>query len=299
MEKLLTGANGFLGKVIFKELGNNHKIKSLSRTSGDYQVLLENEIPNFKQKFDVVIHSAGKAHSIPRTVEEKKEFHDVNVLGTLNLLQGLEKVGIPEQFVFISSVSVYGQESGVNINEDHPLEAKDPYGLSKIEAEEILKKWCKQHNVIYTILRLPLLVGENPPGNLGAMLKAINKGYYFNIGGGKTRKSMVLAKDVAIFLPVVSSVGGIYNLTDGFHPNFYELSTAISLTKNKKMLFNLPLLLAKIIGYFGDLVGEKALVNSLKIKKITSALTFDDSKARELLGWNPEPVLDFLKKNAI
>jgi hypothetical protein len=41
-------------------------------------------------------------------------------------------------------------------------------------------------------LVLPLLVGENPRGNLGVMMRAIDKGYYFNIGGGKARKSMVL-----------------------------------------------------------------------------------------------------------
>lgn len=46
----------------------------------------------------------------------------------------------------------------------------------------------KQHNVVCTILRLPLLVGTNPPGNLGAMIKGIARGYYFNIGGGKSKK---------------------------------------------------------------------------------------------------------------
>lgn len=299
MEILVTGANGFLGETIKKVLKHNYDIISLSRTSGDYKVALEKEIPNFNQKFNLVIHAAGKAHSIPRTAEEKKQFYDVNVLGTQNLLKGFEKSGIPEQFVFISSVSVYGQENSININEEHPLQAKDAYGLSKIVAEELISKWCKQHNVVCTILRLPLLVGENPPGNLGAMLQAIDRGYYFNIGGGKARKSMVLAQDVAAFIPFVGSVGGIYNLTDGFHPNFYELSSTISLTKNKNIPFNLPLFLAKIMGSFGDLLGENAPVNSLKIKKITSDLTFDDTKARRLLHWEPQSVLNYIKNNSL
>jgi nucleoside-diphosphate-sugar epimerase len=296
MEILLTGANGFLGKSIVKELGKDNTLFSLSRTSSDYKVSLENEIPNFKQKFSLVIHAAGKAHSIPRTAVEKQQFHDVNVFGTHNLLKGIEKEGVPEQFVFISSVSVYGQESGININEGHPLEAKDPYGLSKIDAEELVTKWCKQNNVVCTILRLPLLVGENPPGNLGAMIRAIEKGYYFNIGGGKARKSMVLAQDVAAFIPIVASVGGVYNLTDGFHPNFYELSTAISNNKIKKKPFNLPLNIAKLMGYIGDLLGEKAPINSLKVKKIISDLIFDDAKARKLLGWKPQGVIEWYGK---
>jgi nucleoside-diphosphate-sugar epimerase len=299
MEIVVTGANGFLGKVIVKELESNYALFSLSRTLGDYQVSLENEIPNFTQKFNLVIHAAGKAHSIPRTLTEKNQFYDINVLGTQNLLKGLDKVGAPEQFVFISSVSVYGQESGSNINEEHPLEAKDPYGLSKIGAEVLVTEWCNKNNVVCTILRLPLLVGKNPPGNLGAMIKAIDRRYYFNIGGGEARKSMVVAEDVAAFITKVASFGGTYNLTDGVHPNFSELSVAISKQKKKKTPLNLPLFITMLMGYAGDILGDKAPINSSKIKKITSDLTFNDAKVRELLGWHPQSVLEYLKNNSL
>lgn len=294
---LLTGASGFLGKIIYQEYTPN--ISTIGRFNfSDICSDLSKEIP-LLSNYDLVIHAAGKAHSIPKTDVEKKQFYDVNVLGTLNLLKGLEKTDLPKQFVFISSVSVYGQEFGIAINEEHKLEAKDAYGESKIEAESLVINWCEKHSVICTILRLPLLVGKNPPGNLGTMIKAIDKGYYFNIDGGKARKSMVLAKDVAAFIPKVAADGGIYNLTDGFHPDFKELSIAISKQKKKKIPLNLPLFMIKLMGYAGDLLGDKAPVNSLKIKKITSDLTFDDSKARKLLGWNPQSVLEYLKKNTI
>ena len=55
----------------------------------------------------MVIHAAGKAHSVPKTAFEKQQFYDINVLGTQNLLAGFEKIGLPKQFVFISSVAVY------------------------------------------------------------------------------------------------------------------------------------------------------------------------------------------------
>jgi nucleoside-diphosphate-sugar epimerase len=299
MDILLTGANGFLGKSIVNKLKNNHTVICLSRFVGHYPVLLDNDIPNFKQKFDLVIHAAGKAHSVPKTDEEKIQFYKVNVIGTGNLLKGLEKTVLPKQFVFISSVSVYGQEFGKDINEKNQLEAKDPYGLSKIKAELLIMEWCKKHDVVCTVLRLPLLVGENPPGNLGAMIKAIDKGYYFNIGGGKARKSMVLAEDVAVFIPKVAAFGGTYNLTDGFHPDFRGLSSVISKQKNKNIPFNLPLIVAKAFGLVGDLLGNKAPINSIKLKKITSDLTFDDTKARERLGWKPQEVLEYLKNNSL
>lgn len=299
MNLLLTGSNGFLGKSITKELSKKYNIYNLSRTFGEYKVSLEKEIPFFKQKFILVIHAAGKAHIKPKTEKERKQFHDVNVTGTLNLLKGLDKTEIPEQFVFISSVSVYGQESGIDINENFSLKAKDPYGLSKIAAERLITEWCLKNDVVCTILRLPLLVGKNPPGNLGAMCKAIDRGYYFNIGGGKARKSMVLVEDVATFIPQVAAVGGIYNLTDGIHPDFNELSNAISKQKNKKPPLNIPFFIAKILGVVGDVFRNKLPVSSSKIKKITCDLTFDDSKARKLLGWNPKSILDYLQNNSL
>ena len=294
MKILVTGHTGFFGKIVFDKFKEFNEVFGLSRKGGSFTAQLQYEVPNFSEKFDLVIHSAGKAHSIPKTSIEIKDFFDVNLTGTENLLKGLEKYRNPKKFVFISSVAVYGLDKGLQINEEYPLTAKDPYGLSKIQAEYLVLEWCKKNNVICTILRLPLLVGKNPPGNLGAMVKAIKKGYYFNIGGGIAKKSMVIADEVASFITEIAEVGGIYNLTDGFHPTFYELSRSIS---NKQQL-NMPILLAKCIGYIGDVLGDIAPINSSKIRKITSDLTYDDSKAR-VLGWNPQTVLNYLKNKEL
>ncbi|MGN7808435.1 NAD-dependent epimerase/dehydratase family protein [Flavobacterium johnsoniae] len=299
MKILLTGSSGFLGKLIFEELKRGNEIYELSRSSSIYKFSLEEEIPIFNDNFDLVIHAAGKAHTVPKTSLEKKEFENVNVTGTKNLLKGLENLTIPKQFVFISSVAVYGQKSGSKIDESYSLNACDPYGSSKIEAEKVVLNWCKEKDVICTILRLPLIVAANAPGNLGAMIKAIDKGYYFNICGGKARKSMVLGKDVASILISAAQKGGIYNLADGYDPSFEELSIAISINKNKKRPKNLPQSLVLIIARLGDFLGSKAPINTLKVKKITSDLTFDDTKARRILNWNPQSVVDYINNNKI
>jgi nucleoside-diphosphate-sugar epimerase len=292
MRILITGSSGFFGKEILRVF-DSHSIFTLNRNSGNYQYDLCQTIPEFSIAFDIVIHNAGKAHSYPKTEREKHSFFDTNIHGTKNLLRGLEKK-IPKQFVFISSVSVYGLESGINIDENTPLNAKDSYGLSKVLAEQMVIDWCKCNNVVCTILRLPLIVGVNPPGNLGAMLKSIKKGYYFNIAGGKAKKSMVLAEDVARFIPMIARVGGIYNLTDGVHPSISDLSKVIAQKKVK----NLPLFLAVILGYLGDCLGENAVISSFKIRKITSDLTFHDGKARDK-GWRSQSVLEYLKVNEL
>ncbi len=287
---LLTGSTGFLGTCLYNNIQNNI-IKTLNRNSGDYVTDLSIEAPILSDRFDLVIHSAGMAHITPQTENEKNDFFSINVSGTRNLLKSLENSKL-NKFVFISSVSVYGLTKGENINESTPLLAQDHYGKSKIEAEEIVKKWCEEQNVICTILRLPLVVGENPPGNLGAMIRGINKGYYFNIGGGDANKSMVLATDVAKFILKAAEKGGTYNLTDGCHPSFSELSKKIASKMDKSYVPNLPKLFAFLIAKLGDHLGNKFPINSDKFLKITSTLTFDDNKARVAFGWNPSPVLD-------
>jgi nucleoside-diphosphate-sugar epimerase len=278
-----------------RSLVNDNTIKCLSRTYGDFKVSLENEIPNFDQKFDIVIHAAGKAHSVPKTAIEKQSFFDVNVKGTENLLKGLEATGFPKQFVFISSVSVYGVISGNLINEETPLTAEDPYGNSKILAEKLIEDWCKKNNIVCTILRLPLLIGKNPPGNLGAMIAGIKKGYYSNIAGGNAKKSMVLAEDVSKVLLKVAAIGGVYNLTDGYHPNFYEMSHLINKQLGKGKVKNIPFWVAKFFAFFGDIIGSRFPINSDKLHKLNATLTFDDSKARQEFGWSPQSVLTGFK----
>ena len=123
------------------------------------------------------------------------------------------------------------------------------------------------------------------------MFKSLQKGYYFNIAKGKAKKSMVLASDVAKYILKAAKIGGIYNLTDGYHPSFYELSNHISIQLGKKAPKNLPYWFAKVLALVGDLLGKNAPINSVKLNKITSNLTFDDSKARDAFGWNPTPVL--------
>lgn len=293
MNLLITGSNGFLAKqLIF--FFSDYNFKTLSRTNSNFSIDLSKSVPIFNETFELVIHAAGKAHSTPITQEDKDSFYIANVNGTQNLLTGLLN-NLPKQFVFISSVSVYGLIQGQNITENTTLLANDPYGKSKIDAEFVVKKWCEEHNVICTILRLPLVVGENPPGNLGAMIRGINKHYYFNIAGGNAKKSMVLASDIAKFILKAAEVGGTYNLTDGIHPTFNALSKLISQQFGNSFVPNMPLSIANLLAKLGDLIGNTSPINSYKLSKITSTLTFDDSKARNAFGWNPTPVLDGFK----
>ena len=290
MKILLTGASGFLGSIIRLVLAE-HDIMTVGRAAqSDIKIDISASAVALP-KADLVVHAAGKAHIVPNTPEERKAFFDVNVNGTANLLKSLES-NPPAAFIFISSVSVYGKNSGELITEDAELAATDPYGVSKIEAEKLVVQWCTQYKVTYSILRLPLIAGPNPPGNLKAMIKGIRGGYYFNVAGGQARKSIVLANDVAKIIPMAASVGGIYNLTDGKHPSFAELSTLIAGQLQTSKPKNLPFLVARIMALGGDLLGTRAPINTNKLSKLVSTLTFSDSKARAALQWAPHPVVE-------
>ncbi|MFK1823703.1 NAD-dependent epimerase/dehydratase family protein, partial [Bacteroides fragilis] len=204
MKLLFTGASGFLGRNIYQLLEKTYVIKTVGLTSQDYyKIDIARNIPVFTEVFDIVLHAAGKAHSTPKTEEEKQVFFDVNLQGTKNLCTALEQSGIPKAFIFISTVAVYGCDSGENITEEHPLNGTTPYALSKIKAEKYLERWCAMHNVALSILRPSLIAGPNPPGNLGAMIRGIRNGKYLSIAGGKARKSVLMVQDIANLLPML------------------------------------------------------------------------------------------------
>jgi nucleoside-diphosphate-sugar epimerase len=289
---LLTGGNGFLGRYIYDNLILDFEVMTLSRSSCDYSFDLCDSPPVFNQIFDLVIHSAGLAHFNPKTVLEENLFFSTNVKGTENLLIGLERSGIPKKFVYISSVLVYGDLSGTLIDESFVVYSNSPFGKSKIEAENIILGWCKKNNVLCTILRLPLVLGCNPPGNLGFLIGQIETGFYFNLLGNSSKRSVVLASDVAEFIYRASEIGGIYNLTDGYHPTFNELAINISFQLGKGIPKSLPLGFIKMVARLGDFFGNYFPINSTKLNKITTELTFNDSKARTSFGWKPTKGLE-------
>lgn len=293
MEKLLfTGGTGFLGKNVMPLLTQQYEVTTCGITPEDMiKANLAKEVPELSEHYDVVLHACGKAHVVPKTEAEKQAFYDVNYQGTVNLCKALEKAGVPKALVFISTVAVYGCEFGDLITEDHPLNGDTPYAKSKIMAEEYLTKWCLDNHVRLGILRPSLLAGKNAPGNLGAMVNGIKKGFYMNIAGGKVVKSILMAEDIARLVPILEEKGGVYNVCDTRQPSFGEISMSIAKQLGKGKPLNLPYWLAWCLAKVGDLLGDKSPINSYKVEKMTKSLTFSNEKARRELGWEPLDVL--------
>ena len=297
MKKLLfTGASGFLGYNIRPILEKSYDVHTIGLTDDDdIKFNIAKEVPPINTHYDVVLHAAGKAHTVPKTEAEKQVFYDVNYVGTIHLCDALERVGVPKALIFISTVAVYGCEFGDMITEEHPLEGSSPYADSKIKAEKYLASWCKNHGVVLSILRPSLLAGRKAPGNLGAMVDGIKKGYYMNIAGGKVVKSILMAEDIARLLPLLEEKGGIYNVCDTRQPSFGEISESVARQLGKHKPMSIPYWLARCMAKVGDMLGSKAPINSYKLEKMTKSLTFSNEKARRELGWEPLDVLTSYK----
>lgn len=297
MEKLLfTGGTGFLGKNIMSILEKWYEVTTCGITSDDdIRANLAREVPSLNARYDIVLHACGKAHGIPKTELETQAFFDVNYQGTINLCTALERVGVPKSLIFISTVAVYGCESGELITEEHPRDGNTPYARSKIMAEDYLIDWCRGNNVTLGILRPSLLAGKDAPGNLGAMVNGVKKGLYMNIAGGKIVKSILVAEDIANILPLIVEKGGIYNVCDSYQPSFGQISASVARQLGKNNPVSIPYWIAWCMAKVGDLLGSKAPINSYKLQKMTKNLTFSNEKVRKELNWEPLDVLENYK----
>ncbi|PZV79133.1 nucleoside-diphosphate-sugar epimerase [Algoriphagus aquaeductus] len=297
MKTLLTGGTGFLGFYLLKHLKG--EVITLGRSNRNtISCDLEKQIPDLPE-VDLVIHNAGLAHRVPKNQKEEQSFFQTNLIGTKNLLSAMDKmITKPKSFVFISTVAVYGLEKGEMINENMKPSPNTAYGKSKLEAEYLLQNWASVNNMNLVILRLPLVAGaNNPPGNLGAMIKAIRKGYYRRIGEAKARKSMVLAEDVAQLIPTLRPYSGTYNLTDGQNPSVKELEEYLGDIYGRKIK-RISQRLLRMATWIGNRVPGFP-INSHRLAKLGDSLTFDDTKAKNEIGWRPKPVIGNLEISQI
>lgn len=288
MEKyLLTGASGFLGRYCRGALPEDVVLVGRGESNTILCDLAVN-IPRVPRDVTKVIHAAGLAH----VDSSAEDFYLHNLEATRNLLIGLSRdANNVSTFVLISTVAVYGVESGIGITEAFPTIPNTHYGLTKLLSEYLVREWAAKNGVQLTILRLPLVAGRNAPGNLGRLVNSIKTGRYVSIGHADSQRSIVLAADVANLVGSETLMPGIFNLTDGVHPSRASLEIIISNHYGRRAIPSFPGSVAKIVGKLGDFLPKAFPFKTKQYQKLTATLIFDDEKARRQLGWNPHPVL--------
>jgi nucleoside-diphosphate-sugar epimerase len=274
------------------ELLDSHLFDSIGRgpTNTIKFDLVQTEMPMiFDNKYEYLIITSGYAHVLTNNDTEKLLHHKINFIGTKKLVESAYHSGL-KGIVFVSTVAVYGEKMKLPFKEEDELLGEAPYAKSKIAAEAFLMEWSRQNNVPVLILRIPLIAGKCPPGNLGAMIEAIRNKRYFSIAKGKAKRSMVLAEDIAKFIVDNCGQHGIYNLCDGIHPSYRELEQLISKQLNLPPPKGIPVFIAQIFAIIGDIF-TMLPINSVRLRKLKQDLILDDSKARNELGWRPRKVV--------
>lgn len=294
---MLTGASGFLGQRIHRELAKTGQVVSLGRgMDANIRADLSVKVPTLPDSYEQVVHAAGLAHFSPHGWAQRHAFSQVNLNGTLRLLLALDECDqYPASFVYISSVSVYGLTEGHDIDEDAPLLGKTPYALSKIAAEEAIMNWCEIRGIRCVVLRPALMVGHGAPGSLAEMRRAIRGGYYVRIRGNTALKSAVLADDVAALIPKLYDEEGVFNLSDGRHAAFNAVEDMVAAALNKPIRWSVSREFLKAPALIGDVMQKLNLpfpLNTERLRQMTHTLTFSDAHARNNLDWHPNAVMD-------
>ncbi|WP_423793014.1 SDR family oxidoreductase [Methanocaldococcus indicus] len=155
---------------------------------------------NFKD-IDTIIHQAAQIN-VRNSVENPIYDGDVNILGTLNLLENMRKYDI-DKIIYSSSVAIYGDIKYLPVDENHPINPLSPYGLSKYVGEEYIKLYNRLYGIEYAILRYSNVYGkrQDPKGEAGVISIFIEKMLKNEsptiFGDGNQTRDFVYVKDVA------------------------------------------------------------------------------------------------------
>ena len=306
MKILVTGATGFVGSNLIAKLEEkNHIVVGTSRrTSSNAQTTVN--IGELTDKTDwsvvlkgcdTVVHTAGRAHIIDdRSKDKLAEFRRVNCDATLKLAQDAQIAGV-KHFIYISSIGVNGNEThGTPFTEQSDPKPTSDYAISKLEAEEALKKQFANSDMAITVIRPTLICGENAPGNIRRLLKIVASGLPLPFKGVKNKRGMVSLDNVVSFIMACienpQSKNELFLLADKSTPSTEEIIRAFSLGMQRP---------ARIIWFPSSLLGTALRLAGKKnlYDQLYGSLEIDASKAMKLLNWQPPvTIYETMKKTS-
>jgi UDP-glucose 4-epimerase len=203
---LVTGANGFLGReIVFRlltsgitvratDVGATGSVSGIEYKKAD--ITRPEELPPVFQNATTVIHVAGLAHIFSLDATSVEKLRQINEIGTANVAAAAAAASVGHM-ILISSVSVYGPLTSGLYDENSPCNSVGSYALSKRNAELRASEIARESRMALTILRLATLHGEGDPGNVGRLMRTLDKGRFLWIGGGSNRKSLLYKGDAA------------------------------------------------------------------------------------------------------
>ncbi len=238
-----------------------------------------------------VIHLAARVH-LARTSGDIEAFRKVNVEGTRSVLEAAVAAGVRD-FVFVSTVKVMGETRDEPWTEDMPAVPVDPYGATKLEAEQVVREFARRAGLHAPILRPPLVYGPGMRANALRLFHAIDRGLPLPLGGIQNRRSFLYVGNLTFaLLGTLTSENGndTFFVSDCQDLSTSELATAVARALGRpSRLVRMPVSLLKAAGRMGDFLARvrPLPLNSPAVARLTGSLAVDSSKLSRQTGYSP------------
>jgi nucleoside-diphosphate-sugar epimerase len=301
---LVTGASGFVGRAVLERLrdAGGYDVRGsvrrddVERVRGvDYRIVRgldrDTDWSTALAGCETVIHTAARVHVMrERATDSEAEFRRANVEGTLALAQQAVAAGV-RRFVFVSSIKVNGEETepGRPFAADDAPAPRDPYGRSKLEAEQGLRALLADAGREWVIVRPTLVYGPGVRANFAAMLRWIRRGVPLPLAAVRNRRSLTGLGNLAALLECCvahpAAANEVFLAADGEDLSTPELlrRLAHAMQAPTRLFAVSPAALLAVAA----LAGRRDLA-----QRLLGNLQVDCSKARERLGWSPPISVD-------
>jgi UDP-glucose 4-epimerase len=225
---LVTGGAGFIGSHLCRKLESlGHKVVSLDNMLHPCENPFESKFADVRYAQDIVQHFKGcdvcfhlaAQISVDRSIHSPQETIDININGTLNMLELCRKHDV--KLVFASTSEVYGTAQKEKMDEDHPLDAQSPYGASKVAADRLCKSYIDTYGMRVVILRNfntfgPYQNDDSYGGVIARFTKAALAGEDLNIfGSGEQERDYMWVDDAVNAYIKVMNQKGVFNAGSG------------------------------------------------------------------------------------
>lgn len=301
---LVTGGSGFLGRALIQRLMQLPYCAVVAPVRATSAVLPvgaralplttlngTNDWSEALTDVDVVVHAAARVHVMKEvSLDPLAAFREVNVEATLNLAREAAASGV-KRFIYISSIKVNGEGTrpGTAYRADDVPAPIDPYGISKLEAEQGLKLLAADTGMEVVIIRPVLVYGPGVKANFLSMMRWLYRGVPLPFGAVHNHRSLVAIDNLVDLIVTCSdhpaAANQVFLVSDGEDVSTTQLLRKLAGALGKPaILLPIP---AWLMSGAAALLGKRALSD-----RILGSLQVDISKNRQLLGWTPPVPLD-------